>query len=173
AASQAPDHVYVGALDVEVVDAFPARNRKVLIHPLRVDQAADRHGRWCGRRLGLENRNQRRAGGDCRSDVQELSYVHAILLTKGDVTRYRRLVVLSHQVDLWTSRSCNENLLRREIQKDGSAASQLTLGFHSAAMRLHEMFDDREAQPGAALLPRPSRIDAVEPLEDARQMFGR
>jgi hypothetical protein len=40
-------------------------------------------------------------------------------------------------------------------------------------MRLHDVLDDRQAEPRAALLPRARLVDTVEALEDPRQRFRR
>ena len=42
-----------------------------------------------------------------------------------------------------------------------------------AADRLHQVLDDRQTQPGAAELAAARLVDAVEPLEDARQVVAR
>src|SRR5215207_7878533 len=42
-----------------------------------------------------------------------------------------------------------------------------------AVHRFDEMLHDREAEPGAAVLPRASRIDPIEAFEEARQMLAR
>src|SRR5260370_20334558 len=65
-------------------------------------------------------------------------------------------------------RLCNDG----EVEKEGSAASQLTFRFDAAAVRLDEVLHDGKAQSRAALLPRAARVNAIEPLENARQMVG-
>lgn len=40
-----------------------------------------------------------------------------------------------------------------------------------AAVELHDMLDNREAEPGAAQFPGTALIHAIEPLEDTRQAF--
>src|SRR5437879_3922076 len=65
-------------------------------------------------------------------------------------------------------RLCNDG----EVEKDGGTASELTFGFHAAAVRLHEMLYDGEAQSSAPLVPRSAGVHAIEALENARQMIG-
>ena len=43
---------------------------------------------------------------------------------------------------------------------------------HAAAMGLHDVLDDGQPQAGAAQLAAAGPIDAIEPLEDARQVLG-
>src|SRR5262245_31347864 len=57
---------------------------------------------------------------------------------------------------------------RKYDREDGSAAD-LTLDFDAAAMRVNDMFGDRQAEPGPPQLPRTCRIHAVETLEDPFQ----
>src|SRR6185295_17959120 len=49
------------------------------------------------------------------------------------------------------------------------------LAFHPdlAVVRLHDVFDDGESKPGAALLARARLVHAIEPFEDALGRIGR
>src|SRR5260221_3529439 len=59
-----------------------------------------------------------------------------------------------------------------EVQADGRAVSQGAFGFGPPAVGLHEMLDDREPEPRTPLMTRAPVVDAVEPLEDSRQVLG-
>src|SRR3989442_1997603 len=59
-----------------------------------------------------------------------------------------------------------------EGDADGRATADGALGLHPAAVGLHQMLDDRQPETGAALVPGAAEVDAVEPLENPRQMLG-
>src|SRR5712691_4762475 len=60
----------------------------------------------------------------------------------------------------------------REVQHNGGAAAELAFSLHAPAVCLHEVLDDRQAEPRAAFLPRAAGVHTVEALEDAREVLG-
>src|SRR2546427_10486553 len=60
----------------------------------------------------------------------------------------------------------------REVQHNCGAAAQLAFGLHAAAVRFHQVLDDRQSEPRAAFLPRAAGVHTVEALEDAREVLG-
>src|SRR2546421_12702896 len=61
----------------------------------------------------------------------------------------------------------------REEDAHGSALGEDTAGLDAPPMRLDEVLDDGQAEPGAALLARAAGVGAVEALENAGQVLGR
>src|SRR3989442_1850901 len=59
-----------------------------------------------------------------------------------------------------------------EVQHNCGAAAELAFSLHAPAVCLHEVLDDRQAEPRAAFLPRAAGVHAVEALEDAREGLG-
>src|SRR6266702_1731248 len=57
-----------------------------------------------------------------------------------------------------------------QTDRELAALAEHTAGADRAVQGLHEMLDDGQPEPGAAQLARPGLVDAVEPLEDARQV---
>src|SRR2546429_9777825 len=60
----------------------------------------------------------------------------------------------------------------REEDAHGSAFGEGAAGLDAPTMRLDEVLDDGQAEPGAALFARAARVGAVESLEDAGQVIG-
>ena len=60
----------------------------------------------------------------------------------------------------------------RQVDRERAADAERAFDGHAAAMRLHDVLDDRQAQAGAAELAAAGPIDAVEPLEDPREVLG-
>src|SRR6185436_13403513 len=58
-----------------------------------------------------------------------------------------------------------------QAKHKASAACRPLFNPNAAAAQLDEVFDDREAEAGAARIARARLIDAIEALEDARQVF--
>src|SRR5687768_9481757 len=67
-------------------------------------------------------------------------------------------------------------LSRRDVGQhdaEGGALARLALDVDAPAVRLRHVFDDGEAEAGAALFARAAAVDAVEALEDPRQRLRR
>ncbi len=95
AAGEPPNHVDIRPLDGELILLTEAHSGGAdavfeIVLVLAVHDPAHGHlrrrrqGRWS---LSREGGDRRRAGGNCRSEGQQLSYVHTVLLTKVEVTR--------------------------------------------------------------------------------------
>src|SRR2546421_4107373 len=56
-----------------------------------------------------------------------------------------------------------------EGEGEGASPSELALGPHAAAVHLHDLAEDREAQPAAAARAPPRRVHPYEAVEDARE----
>ena len=65
-------------------------------------------------------------------------------------------------------RLCNDG----ECQQNRGTATQFTLCRNPSTVRFDEMFHNGKAETGAAFLTRAARIDAIKPLENARQVLG-
>src|SRR4051812_23894901 len=61
----------------------------------------------------------------------------------------------------------------RQGDDEPRAALRAVLRADGAAVQLDEMFDDGEAEPRAAGVARTRLVDAIEPLEHARQIVFR
>src|SRR6266851_10478843 len=60
----------------------------------------------------------------------------------------------------------------REVQHNCGAAAELAFSLHAPAVCLHEVLDDRQAEPRAAFLARPAGVDPIKPLKNAGQVIG-
>src|SRR6266850_5678977 len=60
-----------------------------------------------------------------------------------------------------------------DVEQDGGAATQLAFRLDPAPMGLDEVLDDRQTESRASFLARAPRVNAVEALENARQVVGR
>src|SRR5689334_7696996 len=61
----------------------------------------------------------------------------------------------------------------RQDHRYGRAGAYLARDRDPTAVSFDKALTDRQAQPGAAFRTRARRIDAIEALEEMRQMFGR
>src|SRR5205814_4092983 len=60
----------------------------------------------------------------------------------------------------------------REEDAHGSALGEDAAGLDAPTMRLDEVLDDGQAEPGASLLARAAGVGPVEALENAGQVLG-
>ncbi len=61
----------------------------------------------------------------------------------------------------------------RQLDRERRAAFGPVLGAHRAAVQFHQVLDDRQSEAGAARIARARLVDAIEPLEHARQIVVR
>ena len=69
----------------------------------------------------------------------------------------------------------SDGIGRVRPQENGKARPECWRAFdlEKAAMTIEDVLDDRQAQPSAAQLARPRRIDPVKPLGQPGQMLAR
>src|SRR5579863_1529966 len=61
---------------------------------------------------------------------------------------------------------------QRKREVECGSGAKLAFGPDPAAVRLHDVLDNGQSQPGSPRLARPGLVDAIEALKDPLQMFG-